>query len=172
MADKPTPEQALAIYKNLRGIAFGCSLERSRLDPALFADGTVFGGIMEYSSASGSVTFFCCYEIGAAEYVHLALYTSSGFGIIGQNYPTAVFDLARRYLELLNRHKTTMKPVREFPLPGRNTRFYAFSNDQILSAEAKQKWRGGPGPLKPLENAASEVLLEMYKVIPDHHEVS
>ena len=79
---RSTPEEARALYEGMRQSALCCTLERCGLDPALFAGGAVFGAIMDFTVSDGRfVTLFCCYEEGPGTYVHVGLYTTSGFSI-------------------------------------------------------------------------------------------
>lgn len=142
MAEGLDPATARDLYQSMRGNALSATPASAGFETGTLAEDVAYGGLMEFRADDTidlDVTLFCLLE-ERGKYVHVALYTSGGFMIVGENFPTAVFEAARRFIGALADYIADMTPTAEFPGPSSElSRFYAFTSNSVRTVEASDQ---------------------------------
>ncbi len=167
MADQASADSDRGLYEELRAMALRANTATLQLDPRAFRGGKVFGALMEFNVDDAAATLFCAFE-GPGDYEHIALYTSAGFGIIGENFSPEARRAAHAFVVLADAFANEMSPTDQFPGPRDNrVCFYLLTAKGVLTVEAQSLETNSLSDFGPLELAAHAVIEEISKVVSD-----
>jgi len=162
MAADMDPAKAQALFDNLRNMALAATPDKLGLPPDRVVPGKAYGALMEFAVDQFTATLYCAYE-NTGDAIHVALYTSSGFMIIGQNWGEPVFRAARLFVELASDDVAKMAKTDVFPKPiGTAVRFYALTDAGVFTVQIDDD----EGDWTPLVSAGNDVVTAIRQRVP------
>jgi hypothetical protein len=166
MDDGDSAAKALELYGSLREIAFATTPDMASLPPGRSSEDIVYGAIMEFRQDDFDWTVFCALE-NAGRYVHLALYCSSGFMVIGERFPDSAFLAGRRFIDLAAEFLPEMSASNDHMRPpDGKVRLYALAVGGLATEETPMEALEHSMEFSPLVQAGIVVIDEMMKVVP------
>jgi hypothetical protein len=152
------------VYDGLRERALSATPQRVGLAPSRYSDDCAFGAILEFRAGKILATLFCVLE-SDGDYVHVGFYTSAGFMVIGENFPEAVFDAARSFIQCASDDLDLMTKTDVFPRPGPATsRMFALTPRGTFTGEVEGT--DTSAPLRELARLGHAVIAALVKVVP------
>jgi hypothetical protein len=166
MNDGDAAARTQELYESLRDIAFAAKPEVAGFPKDGARDDFVYGAIMEFRQGDFFWTVFCVLE-EAGRHVHLGLYSSSGFMVVGERFPDNAFLAARWFIQLAGDFLHEMSPAMDHRRPpDGSVRLYALAVGGLATVETSMEALTQPMDFSPLIQAGVSVIDEMMSVVP------